>query len=121
MGDNDRFSPRPDWPLDFPPPDGGALESPPPPLSRLLGHVATRGKLCAAVFWQSGKKKRREGGLSRAPIRAKVKGDTGHKSHLPLYAYHEQEVTQHLNNLHMVCMREIAVFAFRYDLELCSE
>ena len=38
------FNPRPDGPLDFPPPDGGGALKSPPPLSRLLGHVATRGK-----------------------------------------------------------------------------
>ena len=40
-----QFNPRPDGPLDFPPHDGGGnLESPPPSLTRLLGHVAIRGK-----------------------------------------------------------------------------
>ena len=38
----EHINPRPDGPLDFPPPDGGLLRA--PPLSRLLGHVATRGK-----------------------------------------------------------------------------
>ena len=39
-------NPRPAGPLNFPAPDGGArsLESPPPLVTRLLGHVATRGK-----------------------------------------------------------------------------
>ena len=37
-------NPRPAGPLDFPPPAGGGGLENPPPLSRLLGHVATRGK-----------------------------------------------------------------------------
>ena len=36
------FNRRPDAPLDFPPPDGVVVEN--PPLTRLLGHVATRGR-----------------------------------------------------------------------------
>ena len=36
-----KVNPRPAGPLDFPPPAGGDET---PPLSRLLGHVATRGK-----------------------------------------------------------------------------
>ena len=37
-----KVNPRPAGPLDFPPPAGGVVET--PPLSRLLGNVATRGK-----------------------------------------------------------------------------
>ena len=37
------INPCPAGPLDFPPHAGGVLR-PPDPLSRLLGHVATRGK-----------------------------------------------------------------------------
>ena len=35
------LNPPPDGPLDFPQPDGGLLR---PPITRLLGHVVTRGK-----------------------------------------------------------------------------
>ena len=38
------FNPRPAGPLDFPPPAGGGAVVETPPLSQLLGHVATRGK-----------------------------------------------------------------------------
>ena len=40
-----QVNPRPDGPLDFPPPDGGVVENPPPLLTRHLAVVARNRKM----------------------------------------------------------------------------